>query len=34
MGRIEPGIRLPLTPLEERHHEPLTAALRAAGCLH
>ncbi|CAK0763819.1 4-hydroxy-tetrahydrodipicolinate synthase [Gammaproteobacteria bacterium] len=31
MRLIPPGIRLPLTPLEERHHEIVQAALRAAG---
>jgi 4-hydroxy-tetrahydrodipicolinate synthase len=34
MGRIAPGIRLPLTPLDARHHAALEAALREAGCLH
>jgi 4-hydroxy-tetrahydrodipicolinate synthase len=34
MGRIEGGIRLPLTPLAAAHHEIVAAALRAAGCLH
>ena len=34
MGRIAPGIRLPLTPLDARHHDTLDAALRGAGCLH
>ncbi len=33
MGRIEPGLRLPLTPLAERFHETVEAALTAAGCL-
>ena len=33
MRRIGPGIRLPLTPLSERHHETLRAALRHAGVL-
>jgi 4-hydroxy-tetrahydrodipicolinate synthase len=33
MGRIEPGIRLPLTPLESRYHDTVDAALRAAGCI-
>ena len=33
MGRIGGGIRLPLTPLSEKCHEPLRAALRGAGCL-
>lgn len=31
MGRIPPGIRLPLTPLSEGCREPLRAALRTAG---
>ena len=34
MGRIESGIRLPLTPLEARYHETVDAALRAAGCIN
>jgi 4-hydroxy-tetrahydrodipicolinate synthase len=33
MGRINSGIRLPLTPLSEQFHEPLRAAMRAAGIL-
>jgi len=33
MGRIEPGMRLPLTPLVPAHHETVAAALREAGCL-
>jgi 4-hydroxy-tetrahydrodipicolinate synthase len=33
MGRIAPGIRLPLTPLDARHHETLAETLRGAGCL-
>ncbi|GIX21739.1 MAG: 4-hydroxy-tetrahydrodipicolinate synthase [Gammaproteobacteria bacterium] len=33
MGRIGPGIRLPLTPFSEVHHESLRAALRAAAVL-
>jgi 4-hydroxy-tetrahydrodipicolinate synthase len=33
MGRIGPGIRLPLTPLSEACHERVRAALRAAGAL-
>ncbi len=33
MGRIAEGLRLPLTPLSPQYHEPLAAALRAAGCL-
>ncbi|CAK0779424.1 4-hydroxy-tetrahydrodipicolinate synthase [Gammaproteobacteria bacterium] len=32
-GRIPPGIRLPLTPLSERHHETVRSALHAAGVL-
>lgn len=31
MGLIPDGIRLPLTPLSEKFHEPVRAALRAAG---
>jgi 4-hydroxy-tetrahydrodipicolinate synthase len=31
MGRIGPGIRLPLTPLSETHHAALRAALAEAG---
>lgn len=31
MGMIEGGIRLPLTPLAEQHHETVRAAMRAAG---
>jgi 4-hydroxy-tetrahydrodipicolinate synthase len=34
MGRIAPGIRLPLTPLDARHHDTLAQTLRSAGCLH
>lgn len=33
MGRIDTGIRLPLTPLSAEHHTPLREALRAAGIL-
>jgi len=33
MGRIDGGIRLPLTPLEPRHHETIERALREAGVL-
>ncbi len=33
MGLIPEGIRLPLTPLSEKFHEPVRAALRAAGLL-
>jgi 4-hydroxy-tetrahydrodipicolinate synthase len=33
MGLIEPGIRLPLVPLDEWHHEDVRAALRAAHLL-
>lgn len=33
MGRIPPGIRLPLTPLAPQHHESLRNALRGAGAL-
>lgn len=31
LGLIEEGIRLPLTPLDERFHEQIIAALEAAG---
>lgn len=34
MGRIAEGIRLPLTPLAQAHHETVAGALRAAGCLN
>ena len=33
MGRIPEGIRLPLTPLAEEHHERVIAALKKAGAL-
>jgi len=33
MGLIGEGIRLPLTPLSERFHEPLRDALRTAGVI-
>jgi len=33
MGLIGEGIRLPLTPLSERFHEPLRDALRSAGLI-
>jgi 4-hydroxy-tetrahydrodipicolinate synthase len=33
MGRIEGGIRLPMTPLEARHHAVVEAALRQSGVL-
>jgi 4-hydroxy-tetrahydrodipicolinate synthase len=33
MGRVGTGIRLPLTPLSEPHHETLRTALREAGAL-
>ena len=32
MGRIEPGIRLPLMALDARFHDTVRAALRDAGC--
>ncbi|MEO8134987.1 MAG: 4-hydroxy-tetrahydrodipicolinate synthase [Betaproteobacteria bacterium] len=32
MGRIGAGIRLPLTPLDDRFHETVRAALRESGC--
>ena len=31
MGRIEPGLRLPMTPLAERFHEAVRGALAEAG---
>ena len=34
MGLIPPGLRLPLTPLSERHHDTVRQALREAGLLH
>jgi len=33
MGLVKGGIRLPLTPLAERHHETVRQALRAAGVM-
>jgi len=33
MRMIHNELRLPLTPLAERHHEPVRAALREAGCI-
>ncbi len=33
MGRIAPGVRLPMTPLSPVHHETVRGALRAAGVL-
>jgi 4-hydroxy-tetrahydrodipicolinate synthase len=33
MGLIGTGIRLPLVPLDEWHHEDVRAALRAAHLL-
>ena len=33
MGLMADGIRLPLTPLSERHHEALREAMRAAGVM-
>ncbi len=33
MGLIGPGIRLPMTPLSERHHDSVRRALRAAAVL-
>jgi 4-hydroxy-tetrahydrodipicolinate synthase len=32
MGRIDSGLRLPLTPLDARFHDTVRAALREAGC--
>ena len=34
MGRIPPGIRLPLTPLADEYHTTVRMALKAAGLLH
>ena len=33
MGRIGPGLRLPLTPLSSAHHETVRRALREAGAI-
>ncbi len=33
MGRIQPGIRLPMTPLSEQYHSQVTTALHNAGLL-
>ena len=33
MGLIPPGMRLPLTPLEDQYHERVRAALQQAGVL-
>lgn len=33
MGLMEGGVRLPLTPLAERHHDTVRAAMRAAGLI-
>lgn len=33
MGKIPPGIRLPLTPLSEQYHDPLRRSMRQAGIL-
>ena len=33
MGRIDDGIRLPLTPLSAQYHDTIRAALTEAGCL-
>lgn len=33
MGRIQPGIRLPLVPLSTSHHDTLRAVMREAGSL-
>lgn len=33
MGRIQGGIRLPMTPMEPRHRETVEAAMRRAGVL-
>ena len=34
MGLIGPALRLPLTGLQERHHEAVLAAMRCAGITH
>ena len=34
MGRIDAGIRLPLTPLAREYHDTLAAAMRGAGCIN
>jgi 4-hydroxy-tetrahydrodipicolinate synthase len=33
MGRIDGGLRLPLTPFARQHHDTLAASLREAGCI-
>lgn len=33
MGRIEHGLRLPLSPLSAAHHETLRAVMKEAGVL-
>lgn len=33
MGRMGPGIRLPLTPLDDKFHQPVRDALKAVGAL-
>jgi 4-hydroxy-tetrahydrodipicolinate synthase len=33
MGKMAPGLRLPLTPLSQNLQEPIAAALREAGCI-
>ncbi len=33
MGKVPPGIRLPLTPLSKQYHEPLRRSMRQAGIL-
>ena len=33
MGRIQPGIRLPLVELDERYHEQLRDTLKRTGAL-
>jgi len=33
MGRIGPGLRLPLTALASRHHDGVRSVLREAGCI-
>ncbi len=34
MGMIDTGIRLPMTPLSERYHQPVHEALVAAGVIN
>jgi 4-hydroxy-tetrahydrodipicolinate synthase len=34
MGRIEEGIRLPMTPFSEKYHDELRAAMHLAGVIN